>query len=90
MMDRERELEMALQQQVKDLSKAQKLHTLEAQKICASGFSSRLAKIHMRITKDELLKELLKFRPSGKLILHHDDIPEGIEPPSQWEPKRGG
>jgi hypothetical protein len=36
--------------------------------------------------KEELLKELLKFRSSGKLILHLDDIPAGIKLPSQWAP----
>jgi len=40
----------------------------------------------MQITKEELLKKLHKFRPSGKLILQPDDIPEGIKLPSQWAP----
>lgn len=38
----------------------------------------------MQITKEELLNKLLKFRPSGKLILHPDDVPAGIRLPSQW------
>jgi len=40
----------------------------------------------MQITKEELLKELHDFRPSGKLILRPEDIPAGIKPPPKWEP----
>ena len=40
----------------------------------------------MQITKEELLKELLKFRSSGKLILYPEDIPAKIRLLPQWEP----
>jgi hypothetical protein len=38
----------------------------------------------MRITEEDLLNELRRFRRNSRLILHPDDLPAGITLPSKW------